>query len=168
MIEGHIDLTKFEPFHKNIEYEHMKWKDKQQGFNFAVPDLEAAYNIDSLQVGVSRNVPDDYLELFKSIFNISSFSYAVQKMFPGNILPYHSDKYGFFLSQHPGLKIENIIRYIVFLEDWQPGHISEIDGDSHTKWKRGDWISWRGATPHLAANLGFEDRYALQITGIIK
>ena len=166
MIEGHIDLTAFDLFHLDLSYELIQ--DGRTGFNFAVPSHEAVYDLKSLQVAVSRDVPEAVLSLLKSKFDVDSFAHSVQKMSPGMILPYHSDKYGYYRSQHPGLKIENIKRVIVFLEDWKAGHISEINGESHSNWKRGDWISWTGETPHLAANLGFEDRYTLQITGIIK
>lgn len=166
MIEGHIDLTAFDLFHNSLDYELIQ--DGRTGFNFAVSAHEAVYDLKSLQVAVSRDVPDDFLTLVQSNFDMESIAHSVQKMSPGMILPYHSDKYGYYRSQRPGVEIEDIKRVIVFLEDWKPGHISEIAGESHSNWKRGDWISWTGSTIHLAANLGFEDRYSLQLTGIIK
>jgi hypothetical protein len=54
----------------------------------------------------------------------------------------------------------------VFLEDWQPGHIFEIDGHPLTKYKSGTMVIWQYKTPHMAANLGLTNRYTLQITGI--
>lgn len=166
MIEGHIDLNAFGLFHNDIHYELIH--DGRTGFNFAVASHEEVYDLKSLQVAVSRTVPEDLLNLLDSKFDMDSITHSVQKMSPGMILPYHSDKYGYYRSQRPGLEIENIKRVIIFLEDWKAGHISEVSGESHSNWKRGDWISWSGSTPHLAANLGFEDRYSLQLTGIIK
>ena len=32
-------------------------------------------------------------------------------------------------------------------------------------WKSGDYFIWGGKVPHMAANIGVEDRYTLQITG---
>jgi len=36
---------------------------------------------------------------------------------------------------------------------------------SYNLGKSGDWISWNYDTPHMAANIGTEPRYTLQITG---
>jgi hypothetical protein len=84
------------------------------------------------------------------------------------ILPYHTDQYAYFLKTNPSLTISDVCRIIVFLEDWAPGHISEVSNDSHLKWRAGDWFFWTGKTPHMAANLGHVDRYTLQITGYIE
>jgi len=52
----------------------------------------------------------------------------------------------------------------VFLEDWQPGHILEIDGSPISQWHAGDYVIWNYDTPHMAANLGLVPRYTAQIT----
>jgi hypothetical protein len=33
------------------------------------------------------------------------------------------------------------------------------------QWHRGDFVWWQRDVPHLAANIGIEDRYTLQLTG---
>jgi hypothetical protein len=166
VIQGNVDLKKLHDFHLNLNYELIS--DGRIGFNFADPTHETKYNLESIQVCVCRNLPENILSYIKKTFNMDGFSVSVQKMLPGMILPYHKDKYGFYLSQHTNIKINQVKRVIVFLEDWKAGHISEIAGESHTNWQQGDWISWTGTTPHLAANLGFDNRYTLQITGILK
>ena len=32
--------------------------------------------------------------------------------------------------------------------------------------KKGDYVMWKNDVPHMAANLGRENRYTMQITGI--
>jgi hypothetical protein len=138
------------------------------GFNFEYPSDVDCYLHQNIKAHIARDLPEDVINFFKATFSLDDIAFSVQKMLPGMILPYHRDKYGFYLSKHQNLTINEIQRIIVFLEDWKPGHISEVDGESHTQWNQGDWITWCGSTPHLAANLGSSDRYTLQITGIIK
>ena len=58
-----------------------------------------------------------------------------------------------------------IKRALLLLEDWKPGHYLEVDGKPYVNWKAGDTVEWLYSTPHMAANIGLEDRYTLQITG---
>lgn len=166
MIQGNFDLKKYNNFHTSLEY--FNPSDGTVGFNFSDIQDKNRYLPNSIKAHIARDLPEDVGNFFKATFSLDDIAFSVQKMLPGMILPYHSDKYGFYLSKHQNLTINEIQRIIVFLEDWKPGHISEVDGESHTQWNQGDWITWCGSTPHLAANLGSSDRYTLQITGIIK
>jgi len=51
------------------------------------------------------------------------------------------------------------------LEDWKSGHYFEGMGNPVTQWRAGDAVEWDYDTPHMAANIGLEPRYTLQITG---
>jgi hypothetical protein len=53
----------------------------------------------------------------------------------------------------------------VLLEDWQSGHYLEVDGVPVVNWHAGQVVQWVYDVPHMAANIGLEDRYTLQITG---
>jgi hypothetical protein len=88
------------------------------------------------------------------------------RMSTGTVLPTHSDLYVKYVKLHNLQGQEHRIRRaIVFLEDWKPGHYSEIDGKAFVDWKAGDVLEWNYDLPHAAANIGLEDRYTLQITG---
>lgn len=166
MIEGNINLKQFGDFYNKLVYQ--THPNPNSGFDIIDDNSKDRYDPASTTVQIGRNISADISEYLINIFDLRSISFSVQRMLPGMILPYHSDKFGFYLTQNPGIQIDQIKRVIIFLEDWKAGHISEINGESHTNWKKGDWISWVGSTPHLAANLGFENRYTLQITGIFK
>lgn len=88
------------------------------------------------------------------------------RMGTGTILPTHSDLYlryvDIFKLQGQEHKIR---RAIVFLEDWRPGHYFEGDDQPTVNWRAGDVVEWVYDVPHLAANLGLDPRYTLQITG---
>jgi hypothetical protein len=106
---------------------------------------------------------NDIIEILKFDTAGSSF----YKMSPGNIIPYHSDSYKRYIKYHNIKNVNKIVRVVVFLEDWQRGHIFEVDGTPLYNYKSGDYVLWNYNTPHLAANLGNTNRYTLQLTGII-
>ena len=88
------------------------------------------------------------------------------RMGTGTILPTHGDLYLRYVDLF-NLKGQEhrIRRAIVFLEDWKPGHYFEGNNDAKVNWRAGDVVEWQYDAPHLAANLGLEPRYTLQITG---
>lgn len=89
-------------------------------------------------------------------------------MHTGTVLPIHSDIYKRYIEifDLQG-KETRIHRAIVLLEDWKPGHYLEVNGCPYVNWKAGQTVEWVYDTPHMAANIGLEDRYTLQITGWI-
>jgi hypothetical protein len=109
-----------------------------------------------------------YAEPFFTLFEWDHVTLSFFRMKTSNILPMHKDYYNKY-SELYNIKDRNlIIRAIVFLEDWKSGHCFEIDNTPITQWRAGDWVSWLFDTPHMAANIGVEDRYTLQITGVSK
>jgi hypothetical protein len=88
------------------------------------------------------------------------------RMSTGTILPTHSDLYLRYVDLFNLQGQEHRIRRsIVFLEDWKPGHYAEYNSTAKTDWSAGDVVEWCFDAPHMAANLGLEPRYTLQITG---
>ena len=88
------------------------------------------------------------------------------RMWPGTILPNHQDLYKKYVELFDLHGQEHTIRRaIVYLEDWKSGHYAEFKEKPYTGWRAGDVVEWYYDTPHLAANMGTEPRYTLQITG---
>ena len=88
------------------------------------------------------------------------------RMKTGTVLPTHGDLYKKYVELFELQGREHTIRRaIVLLEDWKSGHYLEIVGRPIIEWKAGTVIEWTYDTPHMAANIGLEDRYTLQITG---
>ena len=88
------------------------------------------------------------------------------RMGTGTVLPTHQDRYVKYIDLYNLQGREHTIRRaIVFLEDWQPGHYAEYEGQSFVNWRAGAVIEWPYDSPHMAANLGSTPRYTLQITG---
>jgi hypothetical protein len=88
------------------------------------------------------------------------------RMPTGTVLPMHSDRYFKYIDLFDLQGQEHTIcRAIVFLEDWKSGHYFESRGIALAGWVAGTVIEWTYDTPHMAANIGLEPRYTLQITG---
>ena len=88
------------------------------------------------------------------------------RMSTGTVLPTHGDLYLKYIDLFNLQGHEHTIRRaIVFLEDWKSGHYFESMGVPLTEWRAGQVVEWTYNTPHMAANIGLDDRYTLQITG---
>jgi len=88
------------------------------------------------------------------------------RMSTGTVLPTHGDLYLRYVELFNLQGQEHRIRRaVVFLEDWKPGHYAEYNYVAKTNWLAGDVVEWCYDAPHMAANLGLEPRYTLQITG---
>ena len=91
---------------------------------------------------------------------------AYYRMHTGTVMPNHSDLYKRYIelfNLHG--KEQTIRRALVLLEDWKSGHYLEALGEPIVNWVAGTVVEWSYDTPHMAANIGLEDRYTLQITG---
>lgn len=141
--------------------------DPSVGFDFLRQEDKNLY-FPNLVIKRHKGLPDILSSLDKdSIFNfISEKSYAIHMMLPGSVLPLHKDRYSYFKKTYKIEDLSKIWRIIIFLEDKKYGHILEIENVLVDDWKAGDWVAWVGSSLHMAANLGTENRYTLQITGI--
>jgi hypothetical protein len=88
------------------------------------------------------------------------------RMSTGTVMPVHSDLYKKYIErfQLQGQE-QTVCRALVMLEDWKSGHYLEVMDVAYTGWQAGQVVEWIYDAPHMAANIGLEDRYTLQITG---
>ena len=113
----------------------------------------------------SQQLPDWCFNVLEQI-PLQNSLITLYCMTPGTIMPEHSDafvKYREILSLK---ETDNVGRAVIFLEDWKSGHYFEIDETPIVDWKKGEYVLWKNDTPHMAANLGKENRYTMQVTGI--
>lgn len=106
----------------------------------------------------------DWIDPFFSVFEGKNIGVSFYRMDTCNILPYHRDTYKYYRTLFNIKDLSIIRRAVIFLEDWKPGHIFEIENIPITNWKAGEWVLWENDSPHMAANLGLEPRYTAQIT----
>jgi hypothetical protein len=93
---------------------------------------------------------------------------AFYRMKTGTVIPLHQDLYKRYIELFNLKGQEHTIRRaLLLLEDWKSGHYLEVGGKPYVNWRAGDVVEWEFDEPHMAANIGLEDRYTLQITGHI-
>ena len=61
--------------------------------------------------------------------------------------------------------VKDVIRYTVYLQDWEPGHVFVYSDKTNANYKKGDIYEWSDPELlHGVVNLSFNPRYTLQIT----
>jgi hypothetical protein len=61
---------------------------------------------------------------------------------------------------------DNKIRFLITMEDWEPGQIIQFGNRIYTQWKAGTAFTWEWSTlPHLTWNGSWTKRPCLQLTG---
>lgn len=112
----------------------------------------------------SQKLPDWCFNILEKI-PLQNSSVTLYCMMPGTIMPEHSDTFIKYRELMNLNKDDNVGRVVIFLEDWKSGHYFEIDEVPIVNWKKGDYVLWKNDTSHMAANLGKENRYTMQVTG---
>ena len=92
---------------------------------------------------------------------------AVNHFKPGQYLPLHTDLYGKYMELND-VDSENVIRCMVMLENNSPGQILQIKDKCVGSWKSGDCFYWNYDEIHAFYNFSMNDRYAIQVTGVLK
>ncbi len=113
----------------------------------------------------SKNPMPEWVHQVANEIGLSNPGFTFYKMSTGDIMPIHVDhfkKYCEIFNKNRS----DVKRAIVFLEDWKSGHYFEIGGELIANYSAGEYVIWGCDEPHSAANIGTEDRYTLQITGI--
>ena len=160
MVHGNIDVIWLPEDYINLEW-------------YVHPRTIEKINTDGVDTSVYKeictficnsNIPDVFYKVADQ-FNLKNYVIAINKMTPGQILPYHSDKYLAYVSRNNISLNANIARIIVFLHDQKVGHQLWIDNNICIG-NAGSYYGWKNDTKHMSANLGLEDRYILQITGL--
>lgn len=100
----------------------------------------------------------------ESEFKLKDIGVCFYRMETGVILPIHSDHYNIYKEKFK-CSLEQVYRVLIFLEDWKSGHYFEIDGNPLVNYRAGTFAIWQGDAKHMAANIGPEYRYTLQLTG---
>ena len=164
-LDGHIN-----PTWTKADLEAVNFLFDQADDEFTRTHADAGHNPESF--GLFAHTTGDYGLIprwandVKKQFALRKTVPVIQKFTPGKYLPIHRDYYENYIKLNGIKKTDKIYRIIIFLEDWQPGHILDINGTIYNSWRAGDYVGFYYDTPHAAYNLGITDRYTLVITGI--
>ena len=111
----------------------------------------------------------DYLQLDKK----EKLTCKFNDQFPNDQLMWHIDNLPGNprkerVIDNPDFKYsdDNKIRFLIPLEDWEPGQLFQFGNKVYTQWKAGSVFTWEWSTlPHLTWNGSWTKRPCLQITG---
>jgi len=88
---------------------------------------------------------------------------------PGRVIPWHHDS--FFRIRQQVLPHQTVVRANIHLKPAGIGHFVQYEIDqelvTYTGWAANEGLLWDSEVPHLGANVGFEDKYTLQVSGIL-
>lgn len=106
-------------------------------------------------------------------FNLEKpFTKKLDDQFPNDQLMWHIDNLPGIPSKErvfsPDFKYQepDKLRFLIMLEDWEPGQIAQFGNVTYTQWRAGTFWTWDWSTlPHITWNGSWKKRMALQLTG---
>lgn len=164
-IKGHLDPW-WTTEHRELEYTHEKFNNSKDLDRWkSMGYTHTKYTGDMFDM---RNPTPAWFDIdrIKHHFDFEHLSWSFYRMTTGVVLPEHIDTFKRFKVLH-NCKDELIVRALIMLEDWKPGHYLDLAGLDMNNWRAGDYVIWEEETLHTAANIGTEDRYTLQLTGLL-
>lgn len=159
MINGKIKVS-----WSKKDYSKGSWRTNDDPYIGFSTNIKNKPRYNNINVFINNTVPKKFVEIAKK-FKLNNTVVALNKMSPGQILPFHTDKYDTYCKRNQIKNKNKIVRIIVFLHETRPGHQLWIK-DKICIGPAGSYFGWQGQVKHMAANLGEEDRYTLQITGV--
>jgi hypothetical protein len=158
---GHIDPFWNDEF-KSLSFKNEPFSNQENVTNW----VKLGYDIQNFtgDMYVADPQIDIWAKPFFNLFPGSRVGVTFYKMKTCVIMPTHVDSFYFFIKNNKDIDQLKIKRAVVFLEPWKSGHVLEVEGIPFTNWKAGDYVIWSKHSPHLAANIGVEPRYTVQIT----
>ena len=157
---------------------NISWNNDYKNFDYIkqpISDNEVArwrsegYNHESFtgKLYDSRNPMPEWVNDAADEIGLYNCGFVFYRMKTNDIMPTHVDHFSKYCEIF-NVERESVFRAVVFLEDWKSGHYFDISNKAIVNYKAGEWVMWSCDEPHFAANIGIEDRYTLQITGLLK
>lgn len=128
-------------------------------------DLKEVAADKSVDRAVADHIPK-FINMSK-ILGLKDCTIRYHNQRPGQMLHTHVD----YLYGPGATRIEKqpgqVRRFAIMLSDWELGQVFMLGNACWTQWRAGDCITWDWRdVPHSSANMGFEDRCMIQITGL--
>lgn len=112
------------------------------------------------------------VETLKKNLNLDELYCLHQTQMPGTMVGQHTDLnrgLSNILTEKDiadKVKLKNIRKYIVYLDDWSHGQAFMSGRHAFTDWRKGDVMSFPWFMPHSTVNAGFKPRPILFIAGV--
>lgn len=167
VLEYHIERFWDDEF-KTIDYIHEPFNDPDSLVRWQAQGYTSKVCGDLCDM---RHQLPDWTSTFVHLYETKGWKdigLAFYRMPTDTVMPVHQDLYKRYVEVFNLQGQETSIRRaLLLLEDWKPGHYLEVNGRPYVDWQAGFTVEWVYDTPHMAANIGLENRYSLQITGHI-
>lgn len=127
-------------------------------------DLEQfGYGKDFVVSDLTWDVPETFNKLVVW-FGMDNSKMRLHVQHPGQMWNLHLDKLEKWNPEDPS----QVMRVMIALNDYEPGHFFSYGNYIHTRWHAGDvhTFDWQNI-PHSTANAGHGPRITLQITGVV-
>lgn len=150
--------------YKKLDYKLDKHKADEDNQRY----IEAGHLPESLTLFnyFEPNPMPESIEYIKNHFTkLKNISVAVNLFKPGQYMPIHFDRFGTYKRINNLNKNSSICRYMVMLEDSEPGQMLQIGDSVYNNWHAGRVYGWCNNSLHTFYNLSTKNRYAVQITG---
>lgn len=147
------------------------WRNRGQGVDRSAEEYDQEdYDLEQFGYGKDFVVSDltwEVPETFNKInlcFGMDNSKMRLHVQRPGQMWNLHLDKLD---KWHPG-DPNQVMRIMIALNDWEPGHFFSYGNHVHTGWHAGDvtTFDWQNI-PHSTANAGHVPRATLQLTGVV-
>jgi hypothetical protein len=162
-------LFEIEPKWNIDDYKRLDYKlDKHKGDEDNHRYIEAGHLPQSLSLYnyFEPNPMPESIEYIKNKFDkLHNISVAVNLFKPGQYMPIHYDRFDTYKKINNLPSNSSICRYMIMLEDSQPGQMLQVEEFVYNKWKAGYVYGWCNHALHTFYNLSTHNRYAVQITG---
>lgn len=134
------------------EYDQEEYDLEQHGYgkDFVVSDL-------------TWDVPETFNKIM-FWFGMDNAKMRLHVQRPGQMWNLHLDKLEKWNPADPS----KVMRVMIALNDWEPGHFFSYGNYMHSMWHAGDvtTFDWQNI-PHATANAGHAPRITLQMTGVV-
>lgn len=175
MYKGHVDISHIDDEMlyrlKFVEHVNTVWSagywDRK---GVAVPDYP--HDAPWVQQVFEGDCPG-WVANCKDLFPWLKYSMVtVNKILPGRFIAPHTDTL-FKMQQkvkNQNIDISNLtpIRINLFLQDRLEGHYFEMENEAWIDYVKGDFTIIKPNCTHLVANLGYQTRFTMQLTGYAK
>lgn len=147
------------------------WRTRGQGADRPSEEYDQEdYDLEQFGYGRDHIVGDltwaipDYLKEIGTWFAMDNSKMRLHVQQPGQVWNLHLDKLEKWHPKDPS----RVMRIMIALNDYEPGHFFSYGNYVHTLWRAGDihTFDWQNI-PHSTANAGHGPRITLQITGIV-
>lgn len=107
--------------------------------------------------------PQEISDRFGSLVNATPVKVWISNIRPGKCFPYHWD-----VDINTEKYVDGkMVRYQMFIEDYQLGHFFVMDDMTLTGYKQGDVYMWNDYREwHAGGNIGFTPKYIFNFLGI--